>query len=453
MLFVLGTLLLMVLGVPLFPVYVGVLLVLLVVWGARALVRRRRWAALVRTHGEVGAGVVSFVCGCWPELMASLRLAVDKGRPGPTGEEVWRSTLSKEEHTRFMIRLAEAEPVVILPELVDVQPSAVGPVFRFRPVAGVPVARYLSAEVCDELRHHWGISGVSAREVAPGLLSWTARVADPLAALIGIETWPVSPDLFRWTAALGEDGVPVSLPLAHTLCVGGTGAGKGSVLWGMVNHLRGLALSGQAELYGIDPKRQELRACPDVFRRLAHDPEEWAALLADLVVELKERQKRPGRDFVVSKSMPVVWLAIDEYASLGVLDKDKKRRDQTSADLLLLLTQGRSVGMYVMALVQSGLKAFAAERDFFLVRIGLRLASDSETDMVLGDGASDRGAACHLITPATPANRYATAGVAYVVVEEHGPVPVRVRFPYSPDHTLVDWAAEADYQTWAVKSQ
>ncbi|WP_406297539.1 FtsK/SpoIIIE domain-containing protein [Embleya sp. NBC_00888] len=435
---VLGTLLLMLVGVPLLPVFVAVVLVALLVWGARAWLRRRRWDSLVRIHGEHGAGVVQFVSFCWPELMAELHLAVDKGRPGPTGEEVWRSTLSKEEHTRFMVRLAEAEPVVHLPELVSVHPSPVGPVFHFRPVPGVPVTRYLSPETCEELRHHWGVPGVSAHEVAPGLLGWTARISDPLDRIVSVRDWPGSPELFRWNAALGEGGAPVSLPLAHTLCVGGTGSGKGSVLWGVVNHLRPWVGSGLALLYGIDPKRQELRMCSDVFRRVAYQPDEWAALLSDLVKEMQARQDSTGRDFAVSTDRPLVLLAIDEYAALAVLDTDKKRRDQASADRLLLLTQGRSVGMYVFALVQSGLKAYAAERDFFPLRIGLRTASESETDMVLGDGAADRGAGCHLITPATPANGYATAGLGYVVAEE-SPAPVRVRFPYVPDEVLTQW--------------
>ncbi|MYW00707.1 FtsK/SpoIIIE domain-containing protein [Streptomyces sp. SID3343] len=445
----LGLLALMLAGVPLAPVCGGVALVFAGLWAFRVWERARRRRLLELVHGEVGASVVEFVLDRWADLLPRLGLALDQGRPGPTGDEVWRASLSKEEHTRLMVRLAEAEPVVVLPELVSVRPSAAGPVFAFRPVAGVPSARYLASDTLDELRHHWAVARVSARDAGPGLLEWTARISDPLAPTSVISDWPVTGDLFRWNAALGEDGVPVSLPLSHTLCVGGTGSGKGSVLWGVVNHLRPWVSMGRALLYGIDPKRQEIRSCSEVFQQVAYRPEDWAALLSDLVEELERRKDLPGRDFVVSKAQPLIMLAIDEYAALGALDTDKKRREQTSAHLLLLLSQGRSVGMFVLALVQSGLKQYASERDWFPTRIGLRLASDVETDMVLGEGASDRGAACHLIPPASQANQYSTAGIGYLTVETD-PAPVRVRFPYTPDQTLVDWAAEAEYTSGTV---
>jgi S-DNA-T family DNA segregation ATPase FtsK/SpoIIIE len=73
-------------------------------------------------------------------------------------------------------------------------------------------------------------------------------------------------------------------------------------------------------------------------------------------------------------------------------------------------------------------------RDLFTYRIALRLAEDSHVDMVLGDGALDRGAACHLIPASLP-------GVGFVHVEG-AHEPVRVRFSYLSDDDITDMAEQ-----------
>ena len=67
----------------------------------------------------------------------------------------------------------------------------------------------------------------------------------------------------------------------------------------------------------------------------------------------------------------------------------------------------------------------------------MRLDEPEQTDMVLGDGARDRGAACELIStdPATG------AGVAFVRLEAD-PDPVRVR---------AGWVSDADI--WAMAAR
>jgi S-DNA-T family DNA segregation ATPase FtsK/SpoIIIE len=62
----------------------------------------------------------------------------------------------------------------------------------------------------------------------------------------------------------------------------------------------------------------------------------------------------------------------------------------------------------------------------------MRLDEPEQVDMVLGDGARDRGAACELISP-DPATG---AGVAFVRLEAD-PDPVRVR---------AEWVSDADIQ-------
>ena len=73
-------------------------------------------------------------------------------------------------------------------------------------------------------------------------------------------------------------------------------------------------------------------------------------------------------------------------------------------------------------------------RDLFTYRIALRLAEDSHVDMVLGDGALDRGAACHLIPASLP-------GIAFVRVEGANE-PVRVRFSYLDDGDITGMAGQ-----------
>ena len=75
-------------------------------------------------------------------------------------------------------------------------------------------------------------------------------------------------------------------------------------------------------------------------------------------------------------------------------------------------------------------------RNLFPDRIAMRLDEPEQVDMVLGDGARDRGATCELISP-DPATG---AGVAFVRLEAD-PDPVRVRAGWISDADIRDLAA------------
>ncbi|MEN3357608.1 MAG: segregation ATPase FtsK/SpoIIIE, family, partial [Mycobacteriales bacterium] len=83
--------------------------------------------------------------------------------------------------------------------------------------------------------------------------------------------------------------------------------------------------------------------------------------------------------------------------------------------------------------VQDPRKDVLTWRGLFPTRIALRLDDESQVDMVLGDGALQRGAACQLI----PADERAGAGGAYVV-DEGNPWPVRVRAAHVTDADIAD---------------
>jgi S-DNA-T family DNA segregation ATPase FtsK/SpoIIIE len=90
----------------------------------------------------------------------------------------------------------------------------------------------------------------------------------------------------------------------------------------------------------------------------------------------------------------------------------------------------------VVAALQDPRKEVLTIRNLFPDRIAMRLDEPEQVDMVLGDGARDRGAACELISsdPATG------AGVAFVRLESD-PDPVRVRAGWVSDADIADLAA------------
>ena len=96
---------------------------------------------------------------------------------------------------------------------------------------------------------------------------------------------------------------------------------------------------------------------------------------------------------------------VDEVAFLTAYQADRKLRDRTLAALATLTTQGRAVGYCVVAALQDPRKEVLNIRNLFPDKIALRLDEPSQVDMVLGDGARDRGALCDEISsdPATGA--------------------------------------------------
>ena len=127
---------------------------------------------------------------------------------------------------------------------------------------------------------------------------------------------------------------------------------------------------------------------------------------------------------------------VDEVAFLTAYQPDKPSRTRIMAALATLTTQGRAVGYSVVAALQDPRKDVLTIRNLFPDRIAMRLDEPEQVDMVLGDGARDRGAACELIStdPATG------AGVAFVRVEAD-PDPVRVRAGWVTDADIRDMAA------------
>jgi hypothetical protein len=198
----------------------------------------------------------------------------------------------------------------------------------------------------------------------------------------------------------------------HLLIAGASGAGKGSVLWSLIAGLAPSIKTGQVRLCVIDPKGgMELGAGAALFSAFSHDVTEITLdVLRRLVTVMHARANRlrgHTRLHTPTPSEPLFVVVIDEIAALTAYVTDRKVRTEIEHLLGLLLSQGRAVGISVVAAIQDPSKETLPVRQLFTVRIGLRLTEASQTAMVLGQGARDAGAECDLIADTTP-------GVGYV---------------------------------------
>jgi S-DNA-T family DNA segregation ATPase FtsK/SpoIIIE len=247
-----------------------------------------------------------------------------------------------------------------------------------------------------------------------------------------------TPDLRALFVGKREDSGAFTIRLqgTHLLIAGATGAGKGSYLWGLVRALLPLMASGLVRVWACDPKLMELafgRAIFDAYGRYAADPADIADLLEEAVADMQARARRFAgrqRDHTPSEEFPFVVVLVDEIAFLTAYQADRKLKDRILAALATLTTQGRAVGYCVVAALQDPRKEVLNIRNLFPDKIALRLDEPSQVDMVLGDGARDRGAFCDEISP----DPRTGAGVGYVRLEA-SPDPVRVRAAFvSDDH-------------------
>lgn len=131
------------------------------------------------------------------------------------------------------------------------------------------------------------------------------------------------------------------------------------------------------------------------------------------------------RQHIPTPGDPLYLIVIDELANLTAYCPDRKVKDRIKDALSVILSQGRAVAVHVVAALQDPRKEVLPYRGLFPTRIALRLAEASEADMVLGDGARDRGALCDQIPHGLP-------GVGYVALDGD-PMPVRVRMSYLDD--------------------
>jgi DNA segregation ATPase FtsK/SpoIIIE, S-DNA-T family len=295
--------------------------------------------------------------------------------------------------------------------------------------------------VAPELAHSFGARDCRVYEHRPGWLWLELPTRDPLTAVVPALPVPEFADPAAVAVGLREDGEPWSIRVlgTHLLIAGATGSGKGSVLWSL---LRGLApgiRDGWVAVWAIDPKGgMELGPGRALFTRFCgEDFRAMADLLDEAVAVMQDRARRLAgvtRLHAPTPEEPLILVVVDEVATLSAYLPDRKLRERMANALGLLLTQGRAVGVSVIAALQDPRKEVLTLRNLFPARVALRLDEPGQSDMVLGDGARDRGARCDRIPDSLP-------GVGYVRLDGVRE-PSRVRAAYVTDADIAAMAAE-----------
>ena len=330
---------------------------------------------------------------------------------------------------------------ILLPVLVKVRSTGYVDRVHVRLVSGQAPGDF--ADRTENLAHGFGAILCRVRTGRSGALVLEFVRRDALAQVV--EPAPIAPypDLRALEVGRREDGAPwlVRLHGTHVLVAGATGAGKASLLWSLVRAMFPLMQDGLVRVLAADPKLMELafgRAIFDTYGAYAADPQAIADMLEAAVADMQDRARSFAgyqRDHTPTRAHPFTVVLVDEVAFLTAYQTDRKLRERIMIALAVLTTQGRALGYCVVAALQDPRKDVLTIRNLFPDRIAMRLDEPEQVDMVLGDGAYDRGAACELI-PKDPA---AGAGVAYVRLEAD-PDPVRVR---------AGWVTDADIRAMA----
>jgi len=295
------------------------------------------------------------------------------------------------------------------------------------------------ADRADNLAHGFGALACRIRAAGPGAVVVELVRRDALAAIIPALPVPDRPDLRALHVGRREDGTPWTIRLhgSHVLLAGSTGAGKASLLWGIVRALLPALHDGTCRVLAADPKLMELaygRPIFEAYGRYESSPERIVGMLEDAVTSMQTRASKLAgfqRDHQPTTEHPFTVVLVDEVAFLTAYQPDKRLRERALAAIATLTTQGRAVGCSVVATLQDPRKDVLTIRNLFPDRIAMRLDEPEQVDMVLGDRSRDRGALADLISTDPTVG----AGIAYVRVDPD-PDPVRVRAAWVTDDDI-----------------
>jgi S-DNA-T family DNA segregation ATPase FtsK/SpoIIIE len=364
----------------------------------------------------------------WPAIAAGCGLSVHPPVSSPAKSRPWRSSA----------------PVPV------VRPAPLVPVLRRLVSDGPRLRLHLELRVgqtlddvdaaADKLRTAVGASRVRVHLDGPvnAQITFTMGdlLADPFPASVPGAADPVRLD----AVVMGrlEDGDAWRLPLGpHTLAVGCSGAGKGSVFWSFAFGLAPAVHAGLVRLYGIDLKGgMEILMGRDLFSMRATNPAQAVAVLEHLVGLLNIRTEALAghvRSHQPTVDEPLHVVMIDELAALTAYCAERDLRQRGELAINLLCSQGGAPGFVVFACLQDPRKEVIPSRGLFTQTIGLRLKDATETGMVLGEAALLSGAHCHRIPRTAP-------GTGYVVPEDGG-YPIRVRAGYPSDDAIREVSA------------
>ena len=430
-------------------------------WFARWVARHRRWVGLwvvlaiaFASTGDTGMGVQLLTLALVPGLLATVWAAVspagyERRVAGPFRRWGWRRRVR-----RGWIGLAEScgltgtvqvvrrrdgrrvtESKTIAPRLRKVRTRGHLLELTIRARAGQTVEDVDDA--APRLASTLAAVAHRTRPISGGGSGCTTVVELVMADALTTDTTAIEPepravcDRVRLGHAQGGGEWSLTIRGRHTLVAGCSGAGKGSVLWGICCGLAPAVRADVVRLWGVDLKRGvELAMGSGLFSAHAYTPADALDVLKALMGVIDERGRAMAGTTRLHEPVvgdPLHVLVIDELAALTAYADVSIRRD---AERLLseILTQGRALGVVVVACVQDPRKDVVAMRGLFTQTVALRLRSPEETSMVLGDG----------MTPVAPAHRISPAypGTAWVV-EDTGAAD-RVRADYWPDDLIRD---------------
>jgi len=212
----------------------------------------------------------------------------------------------------------------------------------------------------DALAAAWRAERVTVTATTPGQLRITVvrgdRLADPVR--LPMPTAGTGVDLAAIAAGVTDTHQRWRVPILghHVLVAGATGAGKGSVLWSLIAGLAPEVKTGRVRLCVIDPKGgMELGAGAPMFTAFTHDngtrTVELLRALADVMQARANRLRGQARLHTPTVEAPLLVVVIDEIAALTAYLTDRKLRAEIEQLLSLLLSQGRAVGISVVAAV------------------------------------------------------------------------------------------------------
>lgn len=399
----------------------------LVWWGYGTLTGREHARTEALCFLVVGL-VPAFVNGVW---FGVAPVSYERRVAGPTRRRIWKKWARKEwVDVAASCGLATKKPdgAVVVPRVLKRSASGETLTLKVRVQRGLTVdaiTRALPAIATTANALAW-----SARTVAPGTVVLALTMRDALALPITagfpepvlVDALPIGRKVDGGTWRLGLLG-------RHTLVVGASGSGKGSIFWGIAANLGPAVHAGLVKLWGIDLKRGlEVRVGEGLFHAVADNPTAAVATLKAVLRVIDERgalMAGKSRLHQPSKGAPLHVVMIDEVAVLTAY-ADKDTKNEASRLLSEILTQGRAFGVLVVACVQDPRKEAIGMRGLFTQVIALRLRSAEEVRMVLGEGMHDVAPA-HDISIDAP-------GTAYVVNDDG--TSDKIRAAYWPDNLI-----------------
>jgi S-DNA-T family DNA segregation ATPase FtsK/SpoIIIE len=261
---------------------------------------------------------------------------------------------------------------------------------------------------------------------------------------------PVGPMLSMYDPIhIGGDefGLPVAIRLIYRnlLAAGEPGGGKSGLLNTLAAHV---ALSVNSRMVLFDGKQVELGMWDDIADEFV-GPD-----LPHAIITLLRLQKvmdnrytwlraHRRRKIQPSDGMSVITSIFDEIALFAtVLGTEQEQRLFVSL-LRDLVARGRAAAMPVIAATQRPSVDIIPKslRDIFGYRAAFRCTSTGSSNIILGDGQSEKGFSATDISPTNP-------GEGFLIAE--GGSPQRIKVAYLSDADII---ALADYAAWTRRTQ